>query len=82
MPFFQEESFRSFVQLPNINNFTPLIQAIQKKYGTDKPCILITGDSSSEHVEKFNRAKLLVLYKPLTDHTLLEAIHDKLERGA
>jgi hypothetical protein len=31
-------------------------------------------------VEKFNQAKLLVLYKPLTDQTLLEAIHDKLGR--
>ncbi len=59
---------------------TDLIQAIQEKYGADKPCILITGDSSAEHVEKFNQAKLLVLYKPLTDQTLLQAIHDKLGR--
>lgn len=59
---------------------TDLIQAIQKKYGADKTCILITGDSSAEHVEKFNQAQLLVLYKPLSDQTLLQAIHDKLGR--
>lgn len=59
---------------------TDLIQTIHEKYGADKPCILITGDSSAEHVEKFNQAKLLVLYKPLTDQTLLQAIHDKLGR--
>jgi DNA-binding NtrC family response regulator len=57
---------------------TDLIQAIHEKYGAHKPCILITGDSSAEHVEKFNLAKLPVMFKPLTDQMLIQAIHEKL----
>jgi signal transduction histidine kinase/CheY-like chemotaxis protein len=55
-----------------------LIHTIQQRYGKSEPCILITGDTSAEHVEAFNQSHLRVLYKPLTDQSLIEAIYDVL----
>jgi hypothetical protein len=51
---------------------------IHDKYGSSKPCILITGDTSAEQVAKFNQEKLQVLYKPLTDAVLVQAILEAL----
>ena len=56
-----------------------LIQRIQRKYSPTKPCILITGDTSADQVEKFHQAKLRVLYKPLTDFALIEMICTELK---
>jgi DNA-binding NtrC family response regulator len=55
-----------------------LIDLIHQQYGSKKTCILITGDTSAEHVEKFNQNKFFVLYKPMTDQALVEAIHQRL----
>lgn len=51
-----------------------LIQTIHEKYGPTKPCILITGDTSADQVAKFHQAGIRVLYKPITDGALIEAI--------
>lgn len=51
-----------------------LIQEIQQKYGPGKRCILITGDTAADQLEKFHQAQLRVFYKPLTDFALIEAI--------
>jgi signal transduction histidine kinase/CheY-like chemotaxis protein len=55
-----------------------LIQAIREKFGPSKPCILVTGDTSADQVANFHQAGVTVLYKPLTDATLIEAISKEL----
>ncbi len=55
-----------------------LIQAIREKFGPSKPCILVTGDTSADQVANFHQAGVAVLYKPLTDATLIEAISKEL----
>ena len=55
-----------------------LIQAIHEKFGPSKPCILITGDTSADQVANFHKVGARVLYKPLTDDALIEAIIQEL----
>lgn len=57
-----------------------LIQTIHEIYGANKPCILITGDTSAEQVAKFSQEKQQVLYKPITDGMLIQAIVMALRR--
>lgn len=59
-----------------------LIKAIREKYGPSKPCILVTGDTSADQVADFDKAGVTVIYKPLTDATLINIVcmelsHDK-----
>jgi hypothetical protein len=51
-----------------------LIQEIKNKYGSAVPCILITGDTSSDQVSQFHESGLRVLYKPLIDDLLIGTI--------
>lgn len=55
-----------------------LIKTIHEKFGPSKPCILITGDTSADQVASFHQAGVRVLYKPLTDEALIEAIGQSL----
>ena len=59
-----------------------LIQAIREKYGNAMPCILITGNTSADELKIFELLRLPVLYKPVSDKSLLEAIQVELQSKA
>lgn len=56
-----------------------LIEAVRKKYGPSKPCILVTGDTSADQVADFHQAGIPVLYKPLTDSVLVNLVCKELD---
>jgi two-component system, sensor histidine kinase len=61
-------------------NGLDVIQALREEFNEEIPAILITGDTSPEHVTEFREAGLHVLHKPIPGDTLLAAIHQELAR--
>jgi len=55
-----------------------LIQTIHQMYGGGLPCILITGNTSADELKKFGLLRIPVLYKPVSEKDLLEAIQTSL----
>jgi signal transduction histidine kinase/CheY-like chemotaxis protein len=53
---------------------TDAIKAIKKRMQKEIPAIVITGETTLEHVSIFKKMDQQVLYKPLTADKLLEAI--------
>jgi two-component system, sensor histidine kinase len=61
-------------------NGLDVIQALRDEFNEDIPAILITGDTSPEHVTEFREAGVNVLHKPIPGDVLLAAIHQELAR--
>ena len=61
-------------------NGLEVIQALRDEFNQDIPAILITGDTSPEHVTEFRNAGVQVLHKPVPGDRLLTAIHQELQR--
>ena len=56
------------------------IERLREEFNEDIPALLITGDTSPEHVALFRSSGLKVLHKPVTGETLLDAIQAELRR--
>jgi len=61
-------------------NGLDVIQALRDEFNEDIPAILITGDTSPEHVTEFREVGVNVLHKPIPGDVLLTAIHRELAR--
>jgi CheY-like chemotaxis protein len=59
-------------------NGLEVIQALRHEFNEDIPAILITGDTSPDHVTEFRSAGVHVLHKPIPGNVLLAAIHKEL----
>ena len=42
-----------------------IIQFLRESFGTDIPAIIVTADTSPDHIQLFNELNIVVLYKPI-----------------
>jgi len=51
-----------------------IIQQLRDSFGTDIPAIIITADTSPQHIQLFKQLNIEVLYKPIGYAEIVEAI--------
>lgn len=56
-----------------------LIEHIREEFNHDIPAVLITGDTSAEHVALFARSGVEVLHKPVHPDTMIQAMRRALQ---
>lgn len=62
------------------HNGIQAIAQLREEFNRDIPAILITGDTSPAHIERFRSTGLQVLYKPLSGPQLVAAVAEELRR--
>jgi signal transduction histidine kinase/CheY-like chemotaxis protein len=56
-----------------------VIDRLREEFNEQVPAILITGDTSAEHVAIFKQSGLTVLHKPISGHALMAAIQAEMK---
>jgi DNA-binding response OmpR family regulator len=55
-----------------------IIQQLRDSFGTDIPALIITADTSPQHIELFKELNIEVLYKPIGYSEIVNAIQNLL----
>jgi DNA-binding response OmpR family regulator len=55
-----------------------IIQQLRDSFGTDIPALIITADTSPQHIQLFKELNIEVLYKPIGYSEIVNAIKNLL----